>query len=31
MCAMADGGSIAPVLNIDDFTCFVNRFAAVCE
>jgi hypothetical protein len=26
--ANCDGSSIAPVLNVDDFTCFVNEFAS---
>jgi hypothetical protein len=26
--ANCDGSSAAPVLNINDFTCFLNRFAA---
>jgi hypothetical protein len=26
-CANCDGSTTAPVLNVDDFTCFINRFA----
>lgn len=26
--ANCDGGTAAPVLNVDDFTCFLNRFAS---
>jgi hypothetical protein len=26
--ANCDGSTVAPVLNVDDFTCFINKFAA---
>ena len=26
--ANCDGSSVAPILNVNDFTCFLNRFAA---
>jgi hypothetical protein len=26
--ANCDGSTVAPVLNVDDFTCFINRYAA---
>jgi hypothetical protein len=24
------GGTVAPILNVDDFTCFINAFAQGC-
>jgi hypothetical protein len=28
--ANCDGSTVAPVLNVDDFTCFINAFAMGC-
>ena len=28
--ANCDGSTTAPVLNVNDFTCFMNRYAAGC-
>ena len=29
--ANCDASTVAPVLNVLDFTCFLNRFAAGCS
>jgi hypothetical protein len=29
--ANCDGSTSAPILNVDDFTCFINEFAAGCR
>jgi hypothetical protein len=28
--ANCDGSTVAPVLNVDDFTCFINSYAQGC-
>jgi hypothetical protein len=31
VCANCDASTAAPVLNVNDFTCFLNKFAAGCN